>query len=155
MNTRNIVALTGYMPDPEKMGKAVQYREGDDKKKSFYRGKITIRRAFKDKEGDYRYDWIPFTCFGPNADFINKYVHAGDIIQIHGELQISDNYEDKDGNTVYGTPFVLADNVSIIHSADNGENNTRSNGGSNGGSTKSASKGSNNPLAKLRNKKSA
>lgn len=157
MNTRNVVTLTGYFPNQEKMGKAVMYREGSGDKKSFYRGKISVMRAFKDKDGNHRYDWIPFTCFGHSADFINKYVDqtGKDMIQIMGEIQISDNYEDKDGNTVYGQPFVLADSVSIVNrSDDNTKGSGSDDGGSNNGSKEPAKHGS-NPLAKLRARRSA
>lgn len=146
MNTRNCVTLTGYYPDPEKMGKSIMYKEGEGDKKSFYRGKLSVKRAFKTKDGDYKYDFIPFTAFGHNADFINTYAKAHDVIQISGEIQISENYEKEDGTTVYGTPFVLVDAVSIISSGNNqGENH-------NTGKTETTKKAASNPLAKLRRK---
>lgn len=155
MNTRNVVVLTGYFPNQEKMGKAVMYREGSGDKKSFYRGKISVKRAFKDKDGNHRYDWIPFTCFGHNADYINKYVDqtGKDMIQITGEIQISDNYEDKDGNTVYGQPFVLADSVTLI--SRNDDNAKSSSGSNDSGESKEPAKHGSNPLAKLRARRSA
>ena len=134
------------------MGKTFSYREGTGDKKSFLRSKLNVKRAFK-KDGENVYDWIPFTAFGSNADYIQKYVNAGDIISIQGEIQISDNYE-KDGKTIYGQPFVLVDAVSII-SSNNGEK-------SEGGAAKSSSSKSSapakkssgfNPLEKFRAKK--
>ena len=150
MNTRNVVILTGYYPDPEKAGKSIMYKEGEGDKKSFYRGKLSVKRAFKDKGGNAKYDWIPFTCFGHNADFINSYVKAHDVIQITGELQISENYEDKNGNTVYGQPFVLADAVSILSSGEGG--NAAGSANKSGDSAPAKKASGSNPLAKLRNR---
>lgn len=160
MNTRNMIMLTGYFPNQEKMGKAVMYKEGEGSKKSFYRGKISVRRAFKSQDEDkYTYDFIPFKAFGASADYIHKYVdqEGGDQIQILGELHIGENYEDKDGNTVYGTPEVIVDQVSIISSGNGGNRS----GNDDGESKKSiASKASSsttkrsNPLARLRGLKS-
>jgi len=145
MNTRNLVVVTGYFPNQEKMGKAVMYKEGEGDKKSFYRGKLSVKRAFKTKDGENKYDFLPFTCFGHNADYVHNYVKDGDIIQIVGELQISENYE-KDGKTVYGQPFILADMVNII-SSKNGESEDSK------GDTASPKKPvKSNPLAKLRNR---
>jgi single-stranded DNA-binding protein len=153
MNPRNVVVITGYAPNPEKMGKAHIYKAGEGDKKSFLRSKLSVRRAYKDRDGEYKYDYLPFTAFGSNADFINNYVNGGDIITLHGELQISDNYE-KDGETVYGTPFVLVDGVCIQHSAETRES---SDGNGNAARKPAAPKASssNNPLSKLRNRKSA
>lgn len=119
-NTRNVVILTGYYPDQEKMGGGVQYNEGNGDKKSFYRGKISVKRAFKDKDGKNKYDYLTFKCFGSSADFLHNYAKSGDIIQVSGELLLDDNYE-KDGKVVYGQMFVKADNVSIISSGDSNE----------------------------------
>jgi len=150
MNVRNIVNLIGYYPDPEKMGKSIMYKEGEGEKKSFYRGKLSVKRAFKTKDGENKYDFIPFTAFGHNADYINQYVKAHDIIAIQGEIQISENYEDKNGNTVYGQPFVLVDNVSIISS--NGGAQEGGNSGSKTAPKSSTPAAKSNPLAKLRNR---
>lgn len=118
MNPRNVVTLIGYFPDQDKMGKSAGYREGSKDKKSFYYGKINVKRAFKDADGNNKYDWIRFKAFGSSADFIHNYVDqsGSDIIAITGELQVDDNYEDKDGNTVYGQPYVLAEQVAIVSS---------------------------------------
>lgn len=119
MNPRNNVSLIGYYPDPEKMGKGISYKAGEGEKKSYYRGKVSVRRAFKDKSGNYKYDYITIKCFGHNADYINNYAKSGDILALQGEIQIDENYEDKEGNTVYGQPFVLVDNVTILSTGDN------------------------------------
>ena len=113
---RNMVHEVGYYPDPEKMGKSVSYKEGDgDKKKSFFRGKISVKRDFKDKDGNTVYDFLPFKAFGSQADFIHNYAKGGDIIAIDGQLRMDDNYE-KDGEVVYGQMYILADKVGIISS---------------------------------------
>lgn len=119
MNPRNIVNLIGYYPDPEKMGKGITYKSSEGDKKSYYRGKVSVRRGFKDKNGNYKYDFISIKCFGHNADYINNYAKNGDILALQGEIQVDDNYEDKEGNTVYGQPFVLVDSVNILSTGDN------------------------------------
>jgi len=160
MNTRNMIMLTGYFPNQEKMGKAVMYKEGEGSKKSFYRGKISVRRAFKSQDEDkYTYDFIPFKAFGASADYIHKYVdqEGGDQIQILGELHIGENYEDKDGNTVYGTPEVIVDQVSIISSGNGGNRSGNDDGESKKSTASKASSSTtkrSNPLARLRGLKS-
>lgn len=115
MNPRNNVTLIGYYPDPEKMGKSLFYKAGEEGKKSYIRGKVSVRRAFKDKDSsNYKYDYVSYKAFGHNADYLHNYAKSGDLIAIQGEIQVDENYEDKDGNTVYGQPFVMVDNVAII-----------------------------------------
>lgn len=146
MNPRNIVNVVGYYPNPEKMGKGIMYKEGVDGKKSFYRGKISVRRAFKGDDGEYKYDFIPFKAFGHNADYINKYVKTKDVVAIQGELHIEENYEDKDGNVVYGQPIILADSVAIVSSSSPSSDQKVS-------SPSSTATKKESPLSKLRNKR--
>lgn len=118
MNARNTVTLIGYFPNQEKLGKSAMYKEGSDGKKSFMRSKISVKRAFKDKDGNNRYDYITFKAFGAQADFLHNYAdqEGNDIIAITGELQVDDNYENDSGEIVYGQPFVMVDSAQIISS---------------------------------------
>ena len=154
-NVRNSVTLIGYLPDPEKMGRAIEYREGAGDKNSMFRGKISVRRAFKGKDDDtYRYDYISFLAWGPTADYIHNYIHGGDQFVITGEIRISDNYE-KDGKTVYGQPYVHVDNVTNLMPRDS---SGASHNGSNHSTTpakKTASVHKMSPLDKIRARKAA
>ena len=115
MNALNTVNIVGYFQTEEKMKGGASYIEGNDSKKSFYRNKLSVRRAFKNKEdGSYTYDFIPYKAFGHNADYIHKYADEGCQLAITGEIQIDSNYEDAEGNTRYGQPFVLVDSVAIV-----------------------------------------
>ena len=149
-NARNTITVIGYAPSFEK-DKYTKYVAGSDNKKAYYRGKVGVRRSFKDREtGKYQYDNIPFKAFGNNADYLYNYCNhnGGDIISISGEVRIEDNYEDKDGNVVYGTPYISVDNVAIISSSNGAAHHTASGNDNNGSKSavnarpaRSASKG--------------
>ena len=116
MNTRNNFVLTGFFPKSDKI--TIKYEPGvEGGKKSYMFGKISVRRNFKDKEtGKYKYDLLPFKAFGQRADYINNYVHRGDLIQLTGELQMGENRQAADGSVIYGQVELLVEEASILHS---------------------------------------
>lgn len=74
---------------------------------------IAVDRPYqkgKDKEADF----ISCNAWRGTADFIGKYFHKGDPIEIVGSLRTR-NYEDKNGTKHYVTE-VLVNNVSFTQS---------------------------------------
>ena len=70
--------------------------------------RIAIDRRDKDKTADF----ISCRAWGKTAEFISKYFHKGDPIEIIGRLQ-SESYEKSDGTKVSGM-IVIIDNVNFV-----------------------------------------
>ena len=75
---------------------------------------VAVSRKYKDQNGNYPTDFINCKAFRNTAEFINKYFHKGDRINIEGEIRTG-SYEDKDGNKKY-TFDVIANEVEIVES---------------------------------------
>lgn len=80
----------------------VSIKELGDKKKLSIR--LAVSRNDKNKTADF------FNCQAWNntAEFINKYFHKGDPIEIIGRLR-TDNYEKQDGSKVYETYILVSE----------------------------------------------
>lgn len=49
---------------------------------------LAVPRSYKDKDGVYQTDFIPFTLFGNNAVCSSEYCKKGDVVGIKGSLQM-------------------------------------------------------------------
>lgn len=67
--------------------------------------RIASQRRFKNAEGNYEADFISCVAWRGTADFISKYFHKGDPIEIVGCIQTR-NYE-KDGQRIYVTEVLV------------------------------------------------
>ena len=83
---------------------------------------IAVNRKYKDQNGNYPTDFINCKAFRNTAEFINKYFHKGDRINIEGEIRTG-SYDDKDGNKRY-TFDVIANEVEIVELKKQEENKT-------------------------------
>lgn len=61
------------------------------------RFQVASDRPYKDKDGEYKADFIDVVAWRKTADFVSKYFRKGDMINIVGRIETS-NYVDKDGN---------------------------------------------------------
>lgn len=59
-------------------------------------------------------DFISCVAWRQSADYLSKYGHKGDMVEIEGKIQTR-NYDDRDGKKVYVTE-VVANNLSLISS---------------------------------------
>lgn len=97
----NIVALTGRLTkDPD-----IRYTNGGS---TVARLNVAVDRDYK-KEGGQTADFPNVIAFGKTAEFIEKYFHKGNKIEISGRLQTG-SYQKEDGTKVYTTD-VLAERV--------------------------------------------
>lgn len=97
----NIVALTGRLTkDPD-----IRYTNGGS---TVARLNVAVDRDYK-KEGGQTADFPNVVAFGKTAEFIEKYFHKGNRIEIVGRLQTG-SYQKEDGTKVYTTD-VLAERV--------------------------------------------
>ena len=61
---------------------------------SLVRFTLAVDRQFKDKEGNRITDFIPCQAWRQTADFMQQYIHKGDMVSITGEFH-SEKYTDK------------------------------------------------------------
>lgn len=103
----NIVIMVGRLTrDPE-----VRYSQDG---KAFATFSLAVDKRFK-REGQADADFF-HNCkaFGKTAEFVEKYVHKGTKVVIQGRLQ-NDNYQAKDGNTVY-RDSIMIDSIEFAES---------------------------------------
>ena len=96
----NTVIMMGRLTrDPE-----IRYSTGESATAiAHYR--LAVDRRFK-RDGQPEADFFDCVAFGRQAEFAEKYLHQGTKIVIQGRLQ-NDNYQDKDGRTVYRNQIVI------------------------------------------------
>ena len=106
----NSVILIGRLTrDPE-------VRYGASSQTAIAKFTLAVDRGGKDKNGEDRgADFIGITCFGRQAELVEKYVTKGQQIAVQGRIQTG-KYE-KDGRTVYTTD-VVADRVEFLGKGD-------------------------------------
>jgi single-strand DNA-binding protein len=114
----NIVALTGRLTrDPD-----IRYTNGGS---TVARLNVAVDRDYK-KEGGQTADFPNVIAFGKTAEFIEKYFHKGNRIEISGRLQTG-SYTKDDGTKVYTTD-VLAERVGFGESKkESGSQETKTN----------------------------
>lgn len=129
----NKVILMGRLTrDPE-----VRYSQGVSQT-AVARFSVAVDRRFK-REGESEADFFNCTCFGKQAEFVERYLHKGTKIVLSGRIQ-NDNYTNKDGQMVYSVR-VMVDEIEFAESKNasggNSDGGYRSNGGgyAGGGST--------------------
>lgn len=105
----NSVCLTGRLVrDPE-----LRKTQGGVAVASFT---VAVDRPYqKDKEREV--DFIPCVAWRNTAEFVARYFHKGDPMEVHGAIRIR-SY-DKDSEKRYATE-VLVDNVAFTQSKSNG-----------------------------------
>lgn len=132
----NKVILMGrFTRDPE-----VRYSQGDSHT-AVARFSIAVDRRFK-REGEPDADFFNCTCFGKQAEFVERYLHKGIKVVLSGRIQ-NDNYTNKDGQTVYSVR-IMVDEIEFAESKNascgNGEGGYN-NGGYAGGNNAPAASG--------------
>lgn len=66
---------------------------------------LAVNRKYKrDNEPDS--DWFSCSCFGKQAEFVDKYLKQGIKVLVTGRIQ-NDNYTNKDGQKVYSTKIIV------------------------------------------------
>ena len=115
----NKVILMGRLTrDPE-----VRYSQGASQT-AVARFSLAVDRRFK-REGEPDADFFNCTCFGKQAEFVERYLHKGIKIVLSGRVQ-NDNYTNKDGQMVYSVR-IMVDEIEFAES----KNASQSNDGGN------------------------
>ncbi len=136
----NKVILMGRLTrDPE-----VRYSQGASQT-AVARFPVAVDRRFK-RDGEPDADFFNCTCFGKQAEFVERYLHKGTKIVLSGRVQ-NDNYTNKEGQMVYSVR-IMVDEIEFAESknasggnGDGGYNNGYNNGGFAGGGNAPAASG--------------
>ena len=114
--------------DPE-----VRYSQGANST-AIARFSIAVGRRIK-REGEPDADFFKCTCFGKQAEFVEKYLHQGVKVVLSGRIQ-NDNYTNKDGQMVYSVG-IMVDEIEFAESknASAGNANAAPAGNNNGSSS--------------------
>lgn len=99
MNSVNISGRLVYAPEAKKT------QSGN----TFLSSRIAVSRNDKEKNTDF----FSIKAWGTTADFIGKYFHKGDPIEITGKLRTDER--EKDGAKIYET-YVLVSEVNFVMS---------------------------------------
>ena len=104
----NKVILMGRLTrDPE-----VRYSQGASQT-AIARFSIAVDRRFK-REGEPDADFFNCTCFGKQAEFVERYLHKGVKVVLSGRVQ-NDNYTNKEGQKVYSVQ-IIAEEIEFAES---------------------------------------
>ena len=103
--------------DPE-----IRYSQGENPL-AIGRFTIAVARKFS-REGEPDADFFNCTCFGKQAEFLEKYFRQGSRILLSGRIQ-NDNYTNKNGERVYSVQL-------MVEELEFGERKGPSNGGNAG-----------------------
>ena len=127
----NKIILMGRLTrDPE-----VRYSQGANQT-AIARFSIAVDRRIK-REGEPDADFFNCTCFGKQAEFVERYLHKGTKVLLSGRVQ-NDNYTNKDGQMVYSVR-VMVDEIEFAESKNAAGGNEGGNAG--GGNNASAAVG--------------
>lgn len=85
---------------------------------------IAVDRRIK-REGEPDADFFSCTCFGKQAEFVERYLHKGVKVLLTGRIQ-NDNYTNKDGQMVYGVR-IMVDEIEFAESKNAAGGNNNSN----------------------------
>lgn len=104
----NSVGLTGRItkdPEVKVTGKGV----------SICVFSIANRRTYKNLKGEYDTDFIRCVAYRSHADYLGKYAHKGDLLEVSGELR-QYSYDGNDGKKYSGLEVVVGQkgNVGIL-----------------------------------------
>ncbi len=78
---------------------------------SYLRFNLAVKKDFKNKDGEYDTDFLPFTCFGVLADTISKYVIKGQQLAVEGRAT---TYTEVVDNKNYTRVNFIADKITFI-----------------------------------------
>ncbi len=110
----NKVILMGRLTrDPE-----VRVSTGE-RQTTIGRFSIAVDRRFK-REGQPEADFFNCTCFGKQAEFVERYLHKGTKVVVVGSVQ-NDNYTNKDGQQVYSVQ-IMVDEIEFAESKNASDN---------------------------------
>lgn len=117
----NKIILMGRLTkDPE-----IRYSQGANAT-AFAHFSIAVDRRFK-REGEPDADFFNCTCFGKQAEFVERYLKKGIKILLSGRVQ-NNNYPGKDGQMVYSVR-IMVDEIEFAESKNasvNAGNNSNS-----------------------------
>jgi single-strand DNA-binding protein len=83
---------------------------------------LAVNKRVKNQAGEYEDKtlWLRCKCYNSIADIVAKYVNKGDMLYVHGSIDI-DSWTDKDGQKQSIT-FIQVESVQLFPKAKEGAN---------------------------------
>jgi len=111
----NHVMLKGCLArDPE-----IRYTQGAEPM-CVARYTIAVNRRGKRQDGQQNADFISCVAFGKTGEFVEKYLHKGTKIAVHGRIQTG-SYTKQDGTKAYTTDVVVDEHEFCESKGDNAQ----------------------------------
>lgn len=73
---------------------------------------IAVKNEYKNQDGEYDSQFIDFTAFKNNAEYLNKYAKKGCKILIEGKIA-NNNYQKQDGTQVKSYK-IIAEKIELL-----------------------------------------
>ena len=104
-----------------RLGSSPEFKQVSEKFKTCVFS-LAINKRVKNPSGEWEDKtlWMKCKCYNSVAEIVNKYVFKGDMLYVHGSIDI-DQWTDKDGNKQSMT-FVQVDSVQLFPKAKEGGN---------------------------------
>ena len=79
-----------------RLGKDPEIRTAQSSDTRIAKFSLAVDRGRKGRDGEKETDWFNVAVFGRSVEFVEQYVHKGDLVLVAGRCQI-DKYTDRDG----------------------------------------------------------
>lgn len=76
---------------------------------------LAVNRRIKkdtDKTNIQTADFIPVTCFGKTAEFVEQNLHTGSAVHVDGRISVR-KYDDQNGSAKFWTEVVVSELISL------------------------------------------
>ena len=74
--------------------------------KSVVTNSVAVQRDYKNANGEYESDFITIVVWGQQAEYLSKYAHKGDRVEIVGRWSVR-KWQDQQGATRYANECVV------------------------------------------------
>lgn len=82
--------------------------------RSYANFSIAVQRNYKNASGEYDADFIKCGSFNSTADYLTKYGHKGDTVNVSGELH-NNNWTDQQGNNRHDLQLTVHEAEIVAH----------------------------------------
>lgn len=90
--------------------------------KSVVTNSVAVKRDYKNANGKYESDFINIVVWNSSAEYLKKYAHKGDRVEIVGRWMVR-KYKDQHGADRYVNECIV-ENVTVFNRQPKQENNT-------------------------------
>ena len=90
--------------------------------KSVLTNSVAVKRDYRNAQGEYDSDFINIVAWGAQAEYLSKYAHKGDRVEIVGRWEAR-KWQTQQGENRYSNECIV-ENVTAFNNQPKQENNT-------------------------------